>query len=60
MADAELNGGERAELDQLRQQLSRSSRWGRRGRWVGACAVLLVAAVLATFAVVASTCAVRC
>ena len=51
----ELSADEHAELERLRREVAaqRQGRWARRGRWVGACAVLLLAAVLGSFAVVA-------
>jgi hypothetical protein len=49
----ELSADERAELERLRAQASDRGRWGRRGRWLGACALLLVAALLGGLAVVA-------
>jgi hypothetical protein len=52
-----LNTDERAELERLRAQVGadRSARrgWARGGRWMGACALLLVAALLGGLAVVA-------
>jgi hypothetical protein len=53
MASEELSAAERSELERLRVQNSGSGRWARTGRWVGACAILLVAALLGTLAVVA-------
>jgi hypothetical protein len=57
----ELTPDERAELERLRresvfwsgQARPRPSGWGRGGRWVGAVAVLVLAAVLSSLAVVA-------
>ena len=53
MVSEELTLAERAELDRLRAETSRGGRWARTGRWVAACAILLVAALLGTLAVVA-------
>jgi len=51
MVEGELTAEERAELERLRAKAGGS--WARRGRWLGACALLLVAALLGTIAVVA-------
>jgi hypothetical protein len=55
MASGDLTSDERAELDRLRAQTAprRKARWARGGRWLGACALLLVAALLGALAVVA-------
>lgn len=53
LTPSELTGSERAELERLREERRRPGRWARRGRWVGACALLLVAALVGTLAVVA-------
>lgn len=60
MEPGELDADERAELERLRAQvaayerggLAGGGRWARRGRWVGACALLIVGAVLSGLAVV--------
>ncbi len=51
----DLSAEERAELERLRREVDASARgrWGRRGRWAGATALLLAAAVLSSLAVVA-------
>lgn len=53
----DLSGPERAELERLRAQAAadgaRGNGWARSGRWVGACALLIVSAVLGSLAVVA-------
>jgi hypothetical protein len=57
----ELDAGERAELERLRAEvaayqrrgMAAGGRWARRGRWVGACALLIVAAMLSGLAVMA-------
>ncbi len=56
-----MSPDERAELERLLREAAAAtggaaaggSRWPRRGRWLGACALLLVAAVLGSLAVVA-------
>ncbi len=55
MTGEDLTADERAELERLRSETSaqRRGRWARGGRWVAACALLLVAALLGTLAVVA-------
>jgi hypothetical protein len=51
----ELNDSEREELMRLRAEADRRSRRGARaGRWVGACALMVVAALLGTAAVTAA------
>jgi hypothetical protein len=49
-----LSPDERAELERLRTEMSRQGRWGRRGRWLGAVVLLLIAALLGGFAVIAT------
>jgi hypothetical protein len=55
MTGEELTPDERAELERLRTEATkqRGGRWARGGRWVASCALLLVAALLGTLAVVA-------
>lgn len=55
MEPAELSADERAELERLRalSAAPAGGGWGRAGRWTGALALLLVAAVLGVFAVAA-------
>jgi hypothetical protein len=51
---SELTPDERTELERLRREsVSRPNGWARGGRWVGAVVVLVLAAVLGSFAVVA-------
>jgi hypothetical protein len=52
-ADPGLTGDERAELERLRAQAAARGGKGRAGRWLGACALLIVAALLGGLAVVA-------
>jgi hypothetical protein len=54
MASEDLSADERTELQRLRSQVgSAHGGWTRGGRWLGACALLLVGAVLAGLATVA-------
>ncbi|MFC7481186.1 hypothetical protein ACFQX7_15690 [Luedemannella flava] len=69
MSGEPLGVDERAELAQLRAELAvlraevaagRHGRWGRLGRWLGACVILLLAAVLGGVSSSPGTCAARC
>lgn len=61
MESGELDDDERAELRRLRAKAAQyeahgspaDHRWARRGRWLGACALLIVAALLSGLSVVA-------
>jgi hypothetical protein len=53
MAADELGTNERDELERLRAEKKQRGGWGRGGRWLGACVLLLIAALLGGLAVVA-------
>jgi len=52
--DRGLSPNERAELDRLRAQAGHRGGWAWGGRWLGACALLIIAALLGGLAVVAT------
>jgi len=54
MAADELSADERAEFERLRAQETQRGGWARRGRWLGACVLLLLAALVGGLAVVAT------